>query len=58
MDAYEPSPEEIRKACEEIRREWSEETFRQRAVGLAPREWFPPGVKRHSDEPEPRMNED
>ena len=34
-DVYCPSPEEIAEACREIRKGWSEQEHRRRAVGIA-----------------------
>ncbi len=30
---YEPTPEEIEQACEEVREEWSDKVYRKRAGG-------------------------
>jgi hypothetical protein len=56
MAAYfEPSPEQIKAACEEIRSEWSPETHASRAaVGAVP--WSVPGVDRGGVKPETKAD--
>ncbi|NIP86917.1 MAG: hypothetical protein GTO03_15670 [Planctomycetales bacterium] len=48
---YQPTPAQIRRACEEIQRGWSERETRRRA-GLDPDGGWTPPVIRSSDVPE------
>ena len=43
-DAYEPTPNDIRRACDAIQRRWSPELRNKRAVASGGA-WLPPEVK-------------
>lgn len=56
-NTFEPSPEEIRAMCAEIRRGWSDETRQSRQV-CEPRPWQVPGADRNGEVTTNRTVED